>query len=194
MDYPNEVLKAFREHEDVVRATVEQVQYIARAVELVVDTLRAGNRLLLAGNGGSAADAQHWAAEWVIRMDAAIQRPGLPALSLSTDSSILTAGANDIGFDRVFARQVEALGSSGDLLIVISTSGNSPNLVEAIAAARGKSMAVLGILGKGGGRIAPLCDLPLIVPSEDTQRIQEMHAVIGHLLCGLSERALYTEQ
>ena len=159
----------------------------------VVDTLRRGNKLLLAGNGGSAADAQHWAAEWVIRLSHDLQRPALPAIALTTDTSILTAGANDIGYDNVFARQVEALAQQGDLVLLISTSGNSGNLIKAAKVAKEKGAKTLGILGNKGGSMAEVCDFSVVVPSSDTQRVQEMHIIVGHLLCELSERTLYQE-
>jgi D-sedoheptulose 7-phosphate isomerase len=117
----------------------------------------------------------------------------MPAIALSTDTSILTAGANDIGYDNVFARQVEALANPGDLVIMISTSGKSENLLRAAKTARDRGAATLGILGKGGGPLAGLCDRTVIVPSDDTQHIQEMHEIVGHLLCGISEQALHGE-
>jgi D-sedoheptulose 7-phosphate isomerase len=180
-------------HLDVARQMDTLKQDVVEAVEMVVETFRAGNKLLLAGNGGSAADAQHWAAEWMIRLSSDLDRPSMPAIALTTDSSILTAGANDIGYDEVFARQLESLGQKGDLFIAVSTSGNSPNLLKATDVAHGKCMKVLGILGKSGGKQADVCDLALVVPSDDTQRIQEMHSFIGHILCELSERELFGE-
>ncbi len=178
-------------HIDVAKQMDALKDDVVKAVELVVETFRAGNKLLLAGNGGSAADAQHWAAEWIVRLSGDLDRPSMPAIALTTDSSILTAGANDIGYDQVVARQVESLGQKGDLFIAISTSGNSPNLLKASDVAHGKCMQVLGILGKGGGKQAEVCDHAVIIPSNDTQRIQEMHAFVGHMLCELSERTLF---
>jgi D-sedoheptulose 7-phosphate isomerase len=164
---------------------------IRRAVEAVVGALAAGKKILLCGNGGSAADAQHLATEFVIRMNPAIRRPGLPAIALTTDTSMLTAGANDIGYDNVFAREVEALGSPGDVLIGISTSGKSESVNRALAAAKKKGMRTIGFLGRGGGDAARVSDIPIIVPSDDTQRIQEGHITIGHIIFGLAERELY---
>ena len=165
---------------------------IDRAVEAVVRALGAGKKVLLCGNGGSAADSQHLATEFVIRMNPAIKRPGLPAIALTTDSSMLTAGANDIGYDNVFARAVEALGSPGDVLIGISTSGKSESVNRAVTTAKGKGMTTIGFLGKDGGTTRTLVDIAIIVPSTDTQRIQEGHITIGHIICGLAERELYT--
>lgn len=178
-------------HLQVAEEFGEQLPAIASAVEMIVETFRAEGKLLLAGNGGSAADAQHWAAEWVIRLTHDLDRPSMPAIALSTDTSVLTAGANDLGFDQVFSRQVEGLGAEGDLLIVISTSGNSENLVHAVEVARFKGMRILGILGGNGGRLLEMCDQAVVVKCSDVQRVQEMHAFVGHCLCELSERALY---
>lgn len=164
---------------------------ISQSAGMLIDALRQGKKILLCGNGGSAADSQHLATEFVIRMDPAIKRPGLPAIALTTDSSMLTAGANDIGYDNVFARVVEALGASGDVLIAISTSGKSESVNRALAMARSKGMATIGLLGKDGGTTKDLVDCAVIVPSKDTQRIQEGHITIGHILCGLVEREMY---
>jgi D-sedoheptulose 7-phosphate isomerase len=164
---------------------------ILLAVDALVRALGAGKKVLLCGNGGSAADSQHLATEFVIRMNPAIKRPGLPAIALTTDSSMLTAGANDIGYDNVFARAVEALGGKGDVLIGISTSGKSESIIRAAAAAREKEMTTIGLLGGDGGALKALVDIAIIVPSADTQRIQEGHITIGHILCGLAERELF---
>ncbi|MFH0881936.1 MAG: D-sedoheptulose 7-phosphate isomerase [bacterium] len=185
------ILKALHHHAKVVGAMESVIENIETAVVEITDTLQRGNKLLLAGNGGSAADAQHWAAEWMIRLSHDLQRPGLAAIALTTDTSILTAGANDIGFENVFARQIEALAQQGDLVILISTSGNSGNLLKAAETAREKGAKTLGILGNRGGKMNDVCDFHVIVPSDDTQRIQEMHSLVGHLLCELSERALF---
>jgi D-sedoheptulose 7-phosphate isomerase len=162
---------------------------LVRAVEACVASLRAGGKLLFAGNGGSAADAQHWAGELVSRFY--YDRPGLAAVALTTDSSILTAIGNDYGYDYTFARQVEALGRAGDVLVAISTSGNSPNIVRAAEAARALGMTVLGFTGCGGGRLAPLSDICFRMPSDETPRIQEGHEVVGHLLCALIEAGMH---
>ncbi|MGE5758859.1 MAG: SIS domain-containing protein [Gemmatimonadota bacterium] len=151
-------------------------------------TLREGGTLFFAGNGGSAADAQHMATEYVVRYHS--QRPALRAVALTTDSSLLTAAANDLGFDEVFARQVEALGRPGDLLVLHSTSGESPNVIRAAQSARARGMGVIALLGKSGGSVRDLADLALVVPTDDTARIQEMHLAIEHLICEWIEERL----
>jgi D-sedoheptulose 7-phosphate isomerase len=162
---------------------------IARGAELCTEALRRDNKLMFAGNGGSAADAQHLAAELVGRLN--VERAGLPALALTTDSSVLTALGNDYGFADVFRRQVEALGRRGDVLIAISTSGRSKNIVAAVAAARTKGITTIGLTGAAGGDLAAACDICLRVPSGETQKIHEAHMVIGHIICGLVERAMF---
>jgi D-sedoheptulose 7-phosphate isomerase len=162
---------------------------ILSALDISVQALKRGNKLLFAGNGGSAADAQHWAGELVSRFY--YDRPGLPGIALTTDTSILTAIGNDYGYDYVFARQVEALGQPGDVLYAISTSGNSRNIVRAIEAARAKGVQVIGFTGQGGGQMAELCDLCFRVPSGETPRIQEGHEALGHMLCALIEAEMF---
>lgn len=187
------VARGFEEHLALARKMDAVFGDIERAAKRIIEALRDGRRLLLMGNGGSAADAQHWAAEWVVRLDPAIKRRALPVMALTTDASILTAAANDMGYENVFARQVEAHAQQGDLVILISTSGRSENLLRAARVARERGAGILGILGKGGGPLAQLCEQAVIVPSDDVQHIQEMHEIIGHLLCGISERALFGE-
>jgi D-sedoheptulose 7-phosphate isomerase len=164
---------------------------IGKAVDLLIDALNKKKKILLCGNGGSAADSQHIATEFVIRMSHELQRPAIPAIALTTDSSNLTAGSNDLGFENVFARSIEALGNAGDVLIALSTSGNSENILRALRKAREKGLLTIGLLGKDGGRAKPLCDHAIVVPSDDTQRIQEGHITIGHILCGLVEREMF---
>jgi D-sedoheptulose 7-phosphate isomerase len=164
---------------------------IVKAVDLIINALNQKKKILLCGNGGSAADAQHLATEFVIRMNPAIKRPGIPAIALTTDSSLLTAGANDLGYDNVFARTVEALGSRGDVLIGISTSGKSESVNRALTTARSMGLSTIGFLGKDGGTMKDLVDIAIVVPSNDTQRIQEGHITIGHIICALVERELY---
>jgi len=164
---------------------------ISRAVDMIIDALRNKKKVLLCGNGGSAADAQHLATEFVIRLSHTIKRPGLPAIALTTDSSLLTAGGNDIGFDNIFARSVEALGQEGDVLIGISTSGNSDNVNKAFEKAREMHMVTIGFLGKNGGRSRNLVDLALLVPSDDIQRIQEGHITIGHIIFQEVEQEMF---
>jgi D-sedoheptulose 7-phosphate isomerase len=155
----------------------------------VADALRAGGKLLLCGNGGSAADAQHWAGELVSRFH--YDRPGLAAIALTTDSSILTAIGNDYGYERLFARQVEALGRPGDVLFALSTSGRSPNILAALRAARAGGLATVGFTGQGGAEMSPLCDLLLRVPSGATPRIQEGHEALGHAICAIVEARMF---
>lgn len=160
----------------------------AAAARLVARSLRQGGKLLLCGNGGSAADAQHWAGELVGRF--LRDRPGLAAIALTADGAILTALSNDYGHARVFARQVEALGRPGDVLFALSTSGRSANILAALEAARAGGLATVGFTGAEGGAMTPLCDLLLRVPSRTTPRIQEGHEALGHIICGLIEDAL----
>ncbi len=164
---------------------------IVKAVDVIIDALNKKKKILFCGNGGSAADSQHLATEFTIRMNPNIKRPGIAALALTTDSSMLTAGANDIGYDNVFARAVEALGNEGDVLIGISTSGKSESVNNAFRMAKAKGMKTIGFLGKDGGSSKDLCDVAIIVPSNDTQRIQEGHITIGHIMCGLVETEMY---
>lgn len=164
---------------------------VVRAARGIVESLRAGGKLLLFGNGGSAADAQHIAAELAFRM--VRERDPIPAIALTTDTSLLTAISNDSAFDQVFAKQIRALGREGDVALAISTSGNSANVVEAVRQARAMEIRTIGLLGRDGGTLAGLVDLPLIVGHRDTQRIQEVHITISHILCQLVEDELYPE-
>ena len=163
------------------------VPHIQKASEQIIATLQHGGKVLLCGNGGSAADAQHIAAELTGRYKS--ERRGLPAISLTTDTSALTAISNDYGYGRVFDRQVEALATKGDLLIGISTSGNSDNILSALSLAKALGCQTLGMSGKNGGKMNEICDLNLVVPSDDTPRIQEMHILIGHILCQAVDNA-----
>jgi D-sedoheptulose 7-phosphate isomerase len=164
---------------------------IISAVNLLVNGFRNGKKLLLCGNGGSAADCQHIAAEFIIRLSHKLDRPAIPAIALTTDTSNLTAGGNDIGFENVFARSVQGLGQIGDVLLVISTSGNSKNLIKAVETAKQKEMKTIGFLGSSGGKLKPLVDIAIIIPSENVQRIQEAHITIAHIICELTETDLY---
>ena len=162
---------------------------VARAAELIAACFNAGGKVLLCGNGGSSTDAQHIAGEFVNQF-ARKDRRALPALALSTDGGVLTSVANDTGFERVFARQIEAFGQADDVLVAITTSGTSPNVVAACDVARARGLKIIGLLGRDGGRVAALCDLALVVHSPDTQRIQETHNLVGHILCELVEQLL----
>ncbi|MEO5705656.1 MAG: SIS domain-containing protein [Alteraurantiacibacter sp.] len=164
-------------------------QAVEAAADLCLATMRDGNKVLLAGNGGSAADAQHIAGEFVSRFY--FDRPALPAIALTVDTSILTAIGNDYGFEQVFARQVAALGQRGDLFIGISTSGRSPNVLRAIEAARAKGMTVLVLTGAGGGAMAALADVAISARSTDTPHIQQVHIIAGHAICAAVEAALF---
>lgn len=164
---------------------------VQRAAEMISAAFKAGGKLLLFGNGGSAADAQHIAGELVNRF--LRKRRALPALALTTDGGVLTCVANDTGFENVFARQIEALGTKGDICLAISTSGSSPNVVAACEQAHAQGMKVIGLLGRDGGSVKALCDLALVVDSDDTQRIQETHNLIGHILCELIEAVMFPE-
>jgi D-sedoheptulose 7-phosphate isomerase len=162
---------------------------VLAAVQMMARSLASGGKVLLCGNGGSAADCQHIAAEFIGRMGDP-DRPALPALALTTDTSCLTAVGNDYGFQDVFQRQVEVVGISGDVLVAISSSGNSANLIRAVTTARERGMTTIGLLGRGGGALASLVHLAIVVPSDNTQRIQEGHITLGHIICDLVERML----
>lgn len=177
--------------ETKIKIVNECTDDILNAVQMLADAFANGKKLLLCGNGGSAADCQHIAAEFMIRLSHDLDRPAIPAVALTTDTSNLTAGGNDIGYENVFARNVEGLGSEGDVLIAISTSGNSGNVIKAVNKAHDKGMKVIGFLGGTGGKLKPVVDLPIVVPSPSTQRIQEGHITIAHILCELVERELY---
>ena len=164
---------------------------IKNVANVSTDALRRGNRILLAGNGGSAADAQHIAAEFVSRF--MYDRPGLPSMALTTDTSMLTAIANDYGFEQLFVRQLEANARTGDVFIGITTSGNSPNVLRAFEICRGLGIISVGLAGNGG-KIQSMCDYLISVPSDSTPRIQEAHITIGHIICGLVEVALFPQE
>jgi D-sedoheptulose 7-phosphate isomerase len=159
---------------------------LVTVAKLTADAMRSGHKLLIAGNGGSAADAQHLAAEFVVRLS--VHRPALRAIALTTDSSILTAAGNDYGFDHIFSRQLEALGQPGDLFLAISTSGNSPNILQALHQAGKMSIPTIGFSGNNGGQMRALCDYNVIIPSAVTINIQESHLTLEHIFCMLVER------
>lgn len=165
------------------------IEQIRKAALLITEAYNAGHKTLIAGNGGSAADAQHIAGEFVSRFN--FDRPGLPSIALSTDTSILTAIGNDYGYDKLFARQVQAQGVQGDVFIGISTSGNSRNIVEALKVCREKGITAVGFSGAKISDMDNLCDICIKVPSIITPRIQESHILIGHIICGLVETALF---
>jgi len=169
--------------DESLQATVQQ------AASACIDCLQGSGKILLAGNGGSAADAQHIAGEFVSRF--AFDRPGLPAIALTTDTSIMTAIGNDYGYEKLFARQVQALGNQGDIFIGYSTSGKSPNILLALQEARAKGLVCIGLTGNRGGPMRDLCNYTLAVPNAETPKIQEGHLVLGHILCGLVENAIF---
>ena len=178
----------FEEHLKTSQATFESIGHsVEVAAKLCIDCLKNGNKILLFGNGGSAADAQHIAAELVGRYKT--ERKGLAAIALTTDTSALTAIGNDYGYDRVFDRQVEALANTGDVAIGISTGGSSANVASALKLAKDLDCKTSGLSGRGGGEMNELCDINIVVPAQDTARIQEMHIVIGHTICHLIDLA-----
>jgi len=170
------------------RVSADQAEEIAAIADRYEVALRGGGTLFFAGNGGSAADAQHLATEYVVRYQTT--RPAMRAIALTTDTSLLTACANDLGFDEVFSRQVEALAEPGDLLVLHSTSGESPNVIRAAQAAKARGVTVIAFLGKGGGQLKELADVALVIPADDTARIQELHLAIEHVICDLVEDRL----
>lgn len=186
------VIDSLNESAQIKQRIADQcVPQVIKAIDLIMEAFSNKNKVLLCGNGGSAADAQHLATEFVIRLNPRIQRPALPAIALTTDSSTLTAGSNDLGFENVFARSVEALGEAGDVLIGLSTSGNSESVNRAFQKAKEKKMITIALLGNDGGRSKDLVDLAIIVPSSDTQRIQEGHITIGHIIFQQVEQEMF---
>jgi D-sedoheptulose 7-phosphate isomerase len=185
------VLAAIEEHARTLDSLRTLAPAIAGAASTLADCLAAGGHILLCGNGGSAADAQHLAAEFVGRF--LKERRAFPAIALHANTSVLTALGNDFGFETVFARQVEAHGRPGDVLVGISTSGNSPNVLQAVVTARQVGLVTVGFSGGSGGQLAKACDICLTVPSSSTPRVQEGHILVGHIICGLVEDALCSE-
>ena len=189
----NYICSQVQETQRIMSAMLADTALLARVEEAAlacIDAMKGGHKILLAGNGGSAADAQHIAGEFVSRF--AFDRPGLAAMALTTDTSILTAIGNDYGYERLFARQIQAHAQKGDVFIAYSTSGKSPNILAALEEARMKGVVCIGMTGNRGGPMQNFCEPYLEVPSADTPKIQEGHAVLGHILCGLVERALFT--
>ena len=180
------LIDSLRVKETFIRENVSNLILLA---EKVAQAFTSDRKLLLCGNGGSAADAQHIAAEFVNRY--ALERPSLPAVALTTDTSVITSIANDYSFDDIFSKQVKAIGMEGDVLLAISTSGNSENLLSAVKGARKQGMYTAGFIGNGGGRLAELVDLALVVKSKETPRIEEAHTLAGHILCHLVDYILF---
>ena len=185
-----DILTLFKESGEVKdRFVTDQLGTLTTVIRTVAQAMEAGNKVLLFGNGGSAADAQHIAAEFVNRFS--MERPPLPAISLTTDSSILTSISNDYSFAEVFAKQIKALAKAGDIAMGISTSGNSANIVRAFEVARELGLVTVALTGHSGGAIAEMADYALIVPSTKTPRIQEVHITVGHVICEMVERLLF---
>ena len=185
-----EITQIFRESADLkLRFIRQNADLLIQVVRMIVEAFKGGNKVLLFGNGGSAADAQHIAAEFVNRY--IIDRPPLPAIALTTDTSILTSVSNDLAFIEIFSKQIKALGKEGDVTIGITTSGNSPNVIKAFEVAREMGIKTVALTGNDGGAIAKMAHLALIVPSNSTPRIQETHILIGHMLCEMVEHQLF---
>lgn len=184
----NAYIKEIQDHAEVLTLMPSLESEIMAAARIVAESIRNGGKLMLVGNGGSAADSQHLAAEFVGRF--INDRRALPAIALTVDSSVLTCVANDYGYDQVFSRQVEGLACQGDALIAISTSGNSPSIINAIEAAKRRGVHTITLLGRDGGKVKGLGDCEIIIPSISTARIQEMHIFVGHFICGEVERIL----
>ena len=189
--WPQEIEAQLTDSAELVRETAAAAGLLASIAQEVADALASGHKVLLCGNGGSAADAQHVATELLARYK--LERRALPAVSLGTDVTFLTAMSNDFAFEEVFARQVQAYGREGDVLWAFSTSGNSPNVLMALRTARHRGMATIGFTGASGGKLKPLVDHCLCVPSTDTPRIQEVHMAAAHVICDLVERELAPE-
>jgi D-sedoheptulose 7-phosphate isomerase len=189
-----ELIKAaLKESADVKMKIAEQLpERVLDVVAALESCIKSGGKAMFCGNGGSAADSQHLATELVVRLTGRFERKALPALALTTDTSILTACSNDYGFDYVFARQIEALGREGDMLFAISTSGKSSNVIRAVETAAQNKILTVGMLGGDGGDLKNIVDHPLIVPSADTMRIQEAHITIGHIIIQLLEKRLFS--
>lgn len=186
------ITKSYKDSINVKEAFFKQnMPLIMQTAEVIADAFKAGNKLLLCGNGGSAADAQHLAAEFVNRF--MIERPPLPAVALSTDTSILTSVGNDYSFDQIFLKQIKAIGKEGDVLLAISTSGESKNVIMAVKTARDMGIRTIGLTGKSGGKMAKMVDILLNVDSNITARVQEVHITIGHIICELIDHILFQQ-
>jgi len=188
----NEIRKQIEESIRVKMRLVDDdeiIKAIEDTAEMCIKAIKRENKIMIAGNGGSAADAQHFAGELVCRFR--FDRLPLPAIALTTDPSVLTSVSNDYSFEVSFSRQIIALGKEGDILILISTSGNSPNILKAAAEAYNKNITVIGLTGESGGKLKDFCDIAIRIPSDDTPRIQECHILIIHILCGLIENGLF---
>jgi len=184
----NQVKKSY-ETKQAIFSNEELMQLIKEVAKVTTEAYKKGNKTLIAGNGGSAADAQHIAGEFVSKFY--FDRPGLASIALTTDTSILTAIGNDYGYEKLFARQVQANGAKGDIFIGISTSGNSKNIIEALKECKNKGITTVGLTGESGGAMKELCDYCICVPSNETPRIQESHILIGHIICSVVEEEIF---
>jgi D-sedoheptulose 7-phosphate isomerase len=192
LDKEKIITETLKESAEVKLKTIDACKAeILVAVQSLADAFKNGKKLLLCGNGGSAADCQHLAAEFVIRLTAQVNRPSLPAIALTTDTSNLSAGGNDLGWEFTYSRILDGLGNEGDVLFALSTSGNSLNIIRVVEKAKEKKIFVIGFLGGNGGKLKDLVDLPIVIPSEITARIQETHITIGHIICDLVEKELF---
>jgi len=186
------VIRELEESANIKRVMAQNLSdIIAGAAQMILNAYKAGGKVLLIGNGGSAADAQHIAAELIGRFK--LERKGLPAIALTTNTSTLTALANDYTYDTVFSRQLEALANEKDVLIAITTSGSSPNILKAAEMAHSKGVIVIGLTGENGGKLKDMADLTIIVPSDNIARVQEAHITVGHIICHLVEKGLFNE-
>jgi len=187
IDLENSILESI----NLQKKLIDKKKEIVESINLIYKTINSGGKIFLCGNGGSAADAQHLAAELVVRLRPNINRRGLPAIALSADTSYITACGNDYGFKNIFSRGLQALSKKNDLLIVISTSGKSENIIEALKYSKKNKIKSIGLLGKGGGRAKNLCDTKIIIPSNSTARIQEMHIFLGHFIFERVENLIF---
>jgi D-sedoheptulose 7-phosphate isomerase len=187
----NPIASAIESHQLAVESLKQQMSEVEACAQVLTAHLKAGSKILVCGNGGSAADAQHFAAELTGRFET--QRRALPAIALTTDTSALTAIGNDFGFDEIFSRQVEALGNKGDCLVAISTSGNSKNVMQAVSVAKARGLRCIGLLGRDGGALKAMCDIAVVVNHPQTARIQECHLLIEHIWCALVDKEFTTE-
>ena len=190
-NYIKDQIKKSYETKQTIYSSEELLNKIQEVCELCVELYKGGNKTILAGNGGSAADAQHIAAELVGRYG--FDRPSIPSLALTTDTSNLTAIGNDYGYDMIFSRQLEGMGQAGDIFIGISTSGNSKNIIKAFEVAKSKNITTIALTGRDGGEMGKMADIALIVPSDSTPRIQESHILIGHIICDIIEKEIFGE-
>lgn len=190
-NYIKDQIKKSFETKQAIYQDEELLNKIVEVCKLCVELYRGKNKTILAGNGGSAADAQHIAAELVGRYG--FDRPSIPSLALTTDTSNLTAIGNDYGYDKVFSRQLEGMGQEGDIFIGISTSGNSKNIINAFEVAKQKGIKTVALVGRDGGKMAKMADIALVVPSDSTPRIQESHILIGHIICDIIEKEIFGE-